>query len=91
VPVIAATVLQILIEEWQAEGNSLPTLSAKTGLPIKALREVAYRADTVDVTTADTSPRPEDGEQDVDQDPGYEEAESDETGADEDPAVHQEQ
>jgi hypothetical protein len=52
VPVIAATVLQILIEEWQAEGNSLPTLSAKTGLPIKALREVAYRADTVDVTTA---------------------------------------
>ncbi len=37
----------------------------------------------------DSSPRPEDGEQDVHQEPDYEEAESDETEAEEDPAVRQ--
>lgn len=38
----------------------------------------------------DTSPRPEDGDQDVDQEPGFEEAESDDPEDDEDdPEVHE--
>lgn len=38
----------------------------------------------------DTSPQPEDGEQDVDQDPGYEEAESDDPeDENDDPEVHE--
>jgi hypothetical protein len=37
----------------------------------------------------DTSPTEEDGPQDVDQEPGYEEAESDDNEDDDDPEVHE--
>jgi hypothetical protein len=37
----------------------------------------------------DTSPTDDDGEQDVDQDPGYEIAESDDNDDDDDPEVHE--
>lgn len=37
----------------------------------------------------DTSPRPEDGLQDVDQNAGYESAESDDNEEDDDPEVHE--